>query len=215
MQLICFFGFLDIIRLRPPPCSPGPHRVCMYVLRRPLVTTRVDDFGDDDDGDFLFFSSFQQEPIWFGLFKRDHPVLYLLCIQFLLLWLGSLFVFHHWQAKRFILFDEAGEITYQGTSQHILSIMLKNRWNSAIFWRETLEAAPMKKKNLKNIELMFWKKLFLNIARFFHFLCSIIQQSCKSVEEEVKYKVYIYFSNLCYFDWARSLFILFCRRICL
>ena len=63
VQLICFFGFLDIIRLRPPPCSPGPHRVCMYVLRRPLVTTRVDDFGDDDDGDFLFFSSFQQEPI--------------------------------------------------------------------------------------------------------------------------------------------------------
>ena len=63
VQLICFFGFLDIIRLRPPPCSPGLHRVCMYVLRRPLVTTRVDDFGDDDDGDFLFFSSFQQEPI--------------------------------------------------------------------------------------------------------------------------------------------------------
>ena len=83
------------------------------------------------------------------------------------------------------------------------------------FWRETLEAAPMKKKKSQKHSFDVLKKMFLNIARFFHFLCSIIQQSCKSVEEEVKYKVYIYFSNLCYFDWARSLFILFCRRICL
>ena len=146
----------------------------MYVLRRPLVTTRVDDFGDDDDGDFLFFSSFQQEPIWFGLFKRDHPVLYLLCIQFLLLWLGSLFVFHHWQAKRFILFDEAGEITYQGTSQHILSIMLKNRWKSAIFSRETLEAAPMKRNNLKKIWFDDFKKNCLSILHNFFIFCALL-----------------------------------------
>ena len=78
-----------------------------------------DDDNDKDQNDLAevwlicFFGSWKRWWFFFLSFLlteanlirtvRDHPVLYLLCIQFLLLWLGSLFVFHHWQAKIYII----------------------------------------------------------------------------------------------------------------